>query len=283
MALATSSAYANEPEEPAAEAAPAATEPETSQSAETPASETPASDFSAGGFGGTPDDDFDDDDEEDDFDDDFDDEESSAVVGPPVSEEAMPVPAAPPRPRRGEKSGRGMLIASAALLGLGTAVRAGIDGFWAGPAQLEAGEPFGQWSIPSVVFITSFANVLVVPGLTLAGVGARRRGRWRHDRGLADPDRTRLRWRVGWGLLGGGLATWAVTRAAGIPVLRACETNGCAYGYIETTQWASLGLAVPGVILVGLAAGERGRRPRRVSAAPMLSPRTAGLSLGGRF
>jgi len=281
MALLTTSAHANEPEAPATEVAPTPAEPETPAAAEAPdaagaASETPASD-PAGGFGASPDDELDDDDE-----DEFEDE-SSASLGPPVSREAMPVPPAPPRPRRGEKSGRGMLIAGATLLGLGTAMRAGIEGFWAGPAALEAGEPFGQWSIPSIVFFTGFANLMVVPGLALTGAGARRRGRWRHDRGLADPDRTRLRWRVGWGLLGGGLATWAVTRAVGVPVLRSCETNGCAYGYVETTQWASLGLAVPGVILVGLAAGERGRRPRRVSAAPMLSPRTAGLSLGGRF
>lgn len=209
--------------------------------------------------------------------------ELDAPLGPPVSREVIPVPPAPPRPRRKEKSGRGMLIAGGVLLGLGSTFRAGIEGFWAGPAQLEAGEPFGRWSIPSIVFFTSFANTFVVPGLALAGIGARRRGRWRHDRGLSDPDGARLKWRVGWGLLGGGLATWAITRAVAIPVLRSCETNGCAYGYLESTLWAGLGLAVPGVILVGLAAGERGRRPRRISAAPLLGPRSAGVTFGGRF
>jgi len=201
---------------------------------------------------------------------------------PPASREATPAPPAPPRPRRGERSGRALLWTGGALLGLGSVVRAGIEGFWAGPAALEPSEPFGQWSVPNIAFFTGFANVLVVPGLVLTGVGAHRRGRWRAERGLVDPAGHRLRHRVGWGLLGGGLAAWALTRAVARPVLRACETNGCAYGYIESTYWASLGLVVPGAVLAGLAGGER-RGSSRLSVVPQWGPDTRGLSLGGRF
>jgi hypothetical protein len=82
--------------------------------------------------------------------------------------------------------------------------------------------------------------------------------------------------------LGGGLSLWAITRAVALPVLRACETNGCAYGYLESTYWLSLGAAVSGVALVGLAAGER-RVTRHLSVVPTLAPTGPGLALGGRF
>lgn len=203
------------------------------------------------------------------------------MADPPAHAEVIPVPRAPVGVPR---SGRGLLAAGGVLLGLGVVGRVAIEGFWAGPAALEASEPFGQWSIPSIALFTSFSNVLVVPGVVLTGFGARRHGQWRiaSDRRADDPARTRRNRRLGLGLLGGGLSLWAITRAVALPVLRACETNGCAYGYLEPTYWLALGATVPGVVLVGLAAGER-EATRRISVLPMVGPRWRGLSLGGRF
>lgn len=205
------------------------------------------------------------------------------VIDPPAQAEVIPVPRSSVE-ASASRTGRGLLAAGGVLLGLGLAGRFAIEGFWAGPARLEASEPFGQWSIPNIALFTAFSNVLVVPGLVLTGVGARRHGRWRTTSGTrpADPARTRRHWRLGWGLLGGGLSLWAITRAAALPVLRACETNGCAYGYLESTYWLGAVTVVPGVVLTGLAAGERAAA-RRLSVVPTVGPGWRGLSLGGRF
>jgi hypothetical protein len=207
-------------------------------------------------------------------------------------EDVVPVPRIPADPAR---SGRGMLAAGGVLLALGAVGRLAIEGFWAGPARLEPGEPFGQWSIPNIAFFTSFSNVLVVPGLVLTGFGARRHGTWRLASGATDRNlglkcrdlgrkcRSHIiGGRIGWGLLGGGLGLWAVTRALALPVLHRCETNGCAYGYLESTFWLSLGATVSGTALVGLSAGER-RFERSVAVTPMLGPGGRGLAVGGRF
>lgn len=207
------------------------------------------------------------------------------VSGPAAQAEVVPVPRVVVDRSR---SGRGLLAVGGVLLGLGAAGRLATEGFWAGPAKLEASEPFGQWSVPDIALFTGFSNVLVVPGLVLTGFGARRHGAWRVASGRRPDDlaRTRLERALGWGLLGGGLSLWAVTRAVAIPVLHACETNGCAYGYLESTFWLSLGTTVSGVALVGLAAGER-RAARRLAAittaGPMLGAQGRGLSVGGRF
>lgn len=201
--------------------------------------------------------------------------------GPPAQAEVVPVPRHPADPRR---SGRGLLATGGVLLSLGAAVRFGIEGFWAGPAQLRASEPFGQWSVPAIAFFTGFSNVLVVPGLVVTGFGARRYGAWRVASGARpdDPARTRRNRRLGRVLLGGGLSLWVASRTIALPVLRSCETNGCAYGYLESTFWLSLGASVSGVALVGLAAGEH-RVAGHIAVTPMLGPEGRGLSVGGRF
>lgn len=208
-------------------------------------------------------------------------EPEPAVSSPSAQAEVIPVPREPVDPSR---SGRGLLAVGGVLLGLGAAGRLATEGFWVGPAKLEASEPFGQWSIPNIALFTGFSNLFVVPGLVVTGLGARRHGAWRVASGRRSDDlaRTRRTRALGWGLLGGGLSLWAVTRALAIPVLHGCTTNGCAYGYLESTFWLSLGTTVTGVALVGLAAGER-RAARRFSVVPMLGPQRRGLAVGGSF
>lgn len=274
----------------AAEPEPARSKAETSESEPAqPKVSEPADDF--GGFGSEAladdgDDALDDlgDDELDDLGDDpaFADAGPSPFASFPARE---PVPGLPgPERQAAARTGRGMLAAGGVMLGLGVVGRFALEGFWAGPAALRPDEPFGQWSVPVIMVATSFPNLLVIPGLVTTGFGARRHGAWRVATGRRsiDPGRTRRERRIGWGLLGGGLSLWALTRAIGLPVLRHCPTNGCAYGYLESTYWASLGVAIPGAIMVGRAAGER-RIDRRISATPMLGPHMRGLALGGRF
>lgn len=202
-----------------------------------------------------------------------------------TDEGSEPVPGLPgPEREAASRSGRGMLATGGTLLGLAVLGRLALEAFWLGPAELRPSEPFGRWSVPVIMVSTSFPNLLVVPGLLTTGFGARRFGAWRLATGrrAIDPARTEHDRRVGWGLLGGGLSLWAVTRALGPTVLRSCQTNGCAYGYLESTYWVSLGATISGAVMVGLTAGER-RIDRRISATPMLGPHTRGLALGGRF
>lgn len=127
--------------------------------------------------------------------------------GPARADE--PVPGLPsPQRESAYRTGRGLLGLGGVLAGLGMAGRVALEGFWAGPARLEPGEPFGQWSVPNIMVSTSFANVLVVPGLVAMGFGARRHGAWRVATGRRpiDASRTRNDRRLGWGLLGGGLS-----------------------------------------------------------------------------
>lgn len=212
-----------------------------------------------------------------------------AVAALPDLADAAPAENTPPSAAASDstgrvKSGRGLVATSGALLGLGILGRGALEIFWVGPAKLEAREPFGQWSIPTIAFATSFGNALVVPGLVMMPFGTRRLGAWRvhTSRVLADEARARRNHVLGWGLLGGGLGLWALTRSIALPVLRRCETNGCAYGYLETTYWLSLGAAIPGAVLVGLSAGER-RAKRPLSVMPVVDGHMRGLAVGGRF
>jgi len=167
------------------------------------------------------------------------------------------------------------------LLGIGVVGRIAIEAFWVGPAKLEPSEPFGAWSIPGIALFTAFANVFVVPGIVLTGVGAARLG---HSRASSDAWSPRP-WqgprarRVGWAVLGAGVGLWATTRLLALPILQSCPTNGCAYGYLESTYWLSLGATVAGAVVVGL----NPSGPPRISVAPWLGAHARGVAVGGRF
>lgn len=203
------------------------------------------------------------------------------LAGAPVDgQDFAPAPVAQ-RPAERRRSGRGLLAAGGTLLGLGVVGRIAIEGFWVGPAGLEPHEPFGEWSIPGIALFTTFANVLVVPGIVLTGVGAARLG---HSRAASPSWRPRP-WqgpaarRVGWVVLGTGVGLWAATRLLAVPILHSCPTNACAYGYLESTYWLALGATVAGAVVVGL----NPSGPPRVAVTPWLGRHARGLALGGRF
>lgn len=202
---------------------------------------------------------------------------SSSEVATPSSEVD-----APRRSRRSRRSGKAMMATGGALLGLGVLGRIAIEGFWVGVARLEPREPFGAWSLPNIALFTAFSNAFVLPGLTLMSVGVGRYGRWRaQSEGFVAPRWTgRRAERVGWGLVAGGLALWVVTRALAGPIMTLCRSNGCAYGYLESTHWVALSAVTSGAIVVGLNASDD---PRALAWGPWLGAGVSGWSVGGRF
>lgn len=219
---------------------------------------------------------------------------AEAESAPPAADEPAPLPAAAPpaepapapaRKPAGPKrpAGRGLTIAGGVLTGLGVAGRLGIDVFLATVADLRPSEPYGTWSVGAFFMATSFSNVPTLTGIGLLGAGAYRRGHWDGQRGRT-PSRARAR--LGWGLLGGGLGLWGLSRALFFPWVNVCQTNGCAYGYLETTYYASAGLAIAGLTMVTREAGLRRADDEReagyIRITPLFGP-SQGLALSGRF
>ena len=210
--------------------------------------------------------------------------ESAPAAAAPAEPAAAPV-TTPPRTPAGRQrpAGRGLTIAGGVLTGLGIAGRLGIDVFLATVAELRPSEAYGTWSVGAFFMATTFSNVPTLTGLGLLGAGAYRRGHWDGQRGRApSPARVRL----GWGLLGGGLGLWGLSRALFFPWVNACQTNGCAYGYLETTYYASAGLALAGLTMVTREAGLRRAAHEReagyIHIAPLFGP-SQGIALSGRF
>ncbi len=220
---------------------------------------------------------------------------SAAEAGP----DAAPLPHRPSaelikRRRVEARRGRALTIAGATLTGLGLAGRIGFDVFLATVADLAPREPFGQWSIGPIFMATTFTNVPTLAGIGLLGGGSYYEAR-AHGRRFDHPSSRRTK-RAAWGLLGGGLGLWAVSRALFVPWTRACQSNACAYGYLEPTYFVSAGLVVTGVVLLaresGFARAEaeekadyikiRARRPTP-TLSPIVTPGFQGLSLSGRF
>jgi hypothetical protein len=188
-----------------------------------------------------------------------------------------------------------MTIAGAALTGLGLAGRLGIDVFLGTVADLDAREPYGRWNIGPFFMATVFSNAPTIAGIGLLGGGLYREAR-AHGRRFQHPPSRRNK-RIGWGLLGGGLGLWALSRATFLPWTKACRSNGCAYGYLESSYFLSAGMVIAGTALVARQRGfERaeayedanyieiaGRRRRAPNVTPVVSPTFQGLSVSGRF
>ncbi len=217
----------------------------------------------------------------------------------PSESDADPLPRRPSaeliKRRRAEaRRGRALTIAGATLTGLGLAGRVGFGVFLATVADLAPREPFGQWSLGPIFMATTFTNVPTLAGIGLLGGGSYYQAR-AHGRRFAHPSSRRTK-RTAWGLLGGGLGLWGLSRALFVPWTRACQSNACAYGYLEPTYYVSAGLVLTGVVLLAREAGFRraeaeeaadyikirARRPTP-TLSPIVAPGFQGLSLSGRF
>ena len=125
----------------------------------------------------------------------------------------------------------------------------------------------------------------------LAG-GLMRRGRWRawHDarRGAAAPRRLARRRAVGWGLLGSGLALWAVTPAlVGAYYVRNNRLGAFAFSVTQiTVSYAGTALVATGLGLAPFAAGylaQRGQDPNLTLGLAPHGTHGASVTLSGRF
>ena len=192
------------------------------------------------------------------------------------------------------RRGRILTIAGATLTGIGLAGRIGLDVFLATVADLAPREPYGRWSVGSFVMATTFQNVPTLVGIGLLGGGSYYRAR-AHGRRFDHPSSRRNKRRA-WGLIGGGVGLWGLSRALFLPWTRACRSNACAYGYLEPTYFVSAGLVITGVVLATRESGfERAEAEEKADyiklhsqrQAPILSPVVGpgfqGLSLSGRF
>lgn len=211
---------------------------------------------------------------------------ASADVGGdlPTSEAPAPSPAPSPATRQpvaSPRAGRGLTIAGAVLSGIGLAGRVGIDVFLATAAGLHPRDPYGRWSVGPFFMATAFFNAPTLAGVGLLAGGAHRKGRAEGALGLA-PDRRRRR--LGIGLLGGGLGLWGLTRALFLPWTRGCESNACAYAYLESSYFISAGAVIAGSMLVARETGRRrGLDDHQIAVTPLIGPGAQGLALSGRF
>lgn len=212
-------------------------------------------------------------------------EAPAPAVAPAVAPKPAPAVEAPKRRTVKVHPGRGMTIAGAVITGLGLAGRLGVDVFLGTVADLQPREPYGTWSVGPFFMATTFTNVPTLVGVGLLGGGAYREGH--RDGGLRGTLPDRRKKQIGWGLLGGGLGLWALSRALFYPWVRVCESNACAYGWLETTYYASAGLAIVGLRGVayqaGLGRAKRERDADYIHITPVLSPTLQGLALSGRF
>lgn len=192
------------------------------------------------------------------------------------------------------RRGRILTIAGAALTGLGLAGRIGLDVFLVTVADLAPREPYGRWSVGSFVMATTFQNVPTLVGIGLLGGGSYHRAR-AHGRRFNHPSSRRNKRRA-WGLIGGGVGLWGLSRALFLPWTRACQSNACAYGYLEPSYFVSAGLVISGVVLATRESGfERAEAEEKAdyiklhsqrqapTLTPVVGPGFQGLSLSGRF
>jgi hypothetical protein len=195
----------------------------------------------------------------------------SKLVTPPV-----PPPPSPP-------SGRGLLIGAAVVGGAGLIVRVLTSVSVARAIQHPSGLP-----MDTMIRGAIFYDPLIAAGLGMAAGGMARRGRLDAHRELFEgtPPKRARRGKLGWGLFGAGLGTWAVTRIAGGTSCRG--SDDCKARVWEVGYYVSLAGTIPGAIMGGYASGYNGYQRRfghvaDVSLAPIASRQSWGLALSGRF
>jgi hypothetical protein len=193
--------------------------------------------------------------------------------------------------------------------GTGMFVAAGIVGAAGGilkligtySAIMDVNNPFACTGRCGVIQVRRWSTVgtpLLAASAGLLGGGMAMRGRVRaHDDRFHDlPEdqqpnpRMPIMAGLGWGLLGGGVGLWAVTRPA---FLYGCKSETCIVAGWETTYYVSGALILAGAVLGPYATAHRsytkrlGREAKgeakAVSLAPSLAPGYGGLSLAGRF
>lgn len=176
-----------------------------------------------------------------------------------------------------------MLIAAAVIGGSGVIVRVATTVSVLRALRIDGGLPMATMMSGAL-----FYDPLIATGLGLAGGGMARRGRLDAHQELfeATPAPRARRKKLGWGLFGGGLGVWALTRVAGVTSCRGSED--CQARVWEAGYYVSLAGTVPGAILGGYASGYDGYHRRfghvaQVSLAPIAQRDRWGLALSGRF
>jgi hypothetical protein len=175
-----------------------------------------------------------------------------------------------------------MLIAASVVGLAGVILRVATSVSVVRAMRLENGSP-----ITTTMGGALFYDPLIGAALGLAGGGMARRGRLAaHDELFeGTPPKRARRMKLGWGLFGGGLGLWTLTRVAG---LASCRSQDCTARVWETGYYLSLAGTVPGVIMGGYASGYNGYRRRfghlaDLGISPIAHREAWGLAVSGRF
>lgn len=197
---------------------------------------------------------------------------------PPPTDDITAAPADVPMPHR---SGRGMLAAAGLLGTVGAIIKLGSTV----AAARENRSPDG-YAVGTIMASGVFYNPLIATSLGLAAGGMAAKGKRDAHRELfmGEPATKPRRRKLGWGLFGGGIGVWALTRALG----SACASQVCVTRVWETGYYLSLAGTVPGAIMGGYASGFHRYQKRfghlaSVKVAPIAHRDAWGLSLSGRF
>ena len=196
-------------------------------------------------------------------------------AGPPP-EADLAVKNAPPAPTR---TGRGMLIAAGVVGTVGAIVK--ISSSVGAARNADTQSPVGTLVAGGYLY-----NPLIGTALGLAIGGMARRGQVDAHAELFEntPATRKRRFRLGWGLFGGGVGLWVITRAAGF----LCSTERCTANVWEAGYYGSLMGTIPGAVMGGYASGFRSYEKKfqhlaNVSVSPLAHRNGWGVSVSARF
>lgn len=212
---------------------------------------------------------------------------SRPETSPPSNRKTLP----PPRNR-----GTGMFVAAAIVGTIGSAYKlAGtIRSIHEVRTNTDPLCPIDWCGWDELIGHSVVGTPLLIAGAGLLGGGMGMRGRYRAHEELfgnvpahrKPTGRMPLRERLGWGLAGGGVGLWAVSRVVGY---WGCSTEACTIGLWESTYYLSGAAIAAGMVLGPYATAHRrySKRyeslARQTSLMPVVSSQYAGLSLSGRF